>query len=85
MKVVLFINLVVLFSFNAMAADLKKAIQQIEQTTNGDVGVAVPDTRTGQQWNYKGQQRFPMMSPFKTRSPVQASFRCAGGTAVTDR
>ncbi|MGF1755032.1 class A beta-lactamase, partial [Vibrio makurazakiensis] len=44
---------------------LSDTIDSIEQRTSGRIGVSVLDSND-QQWNYKGNERFPMMSTFKT-------------------
>ncbi|WP_431310025.1 class A beta-lactamase [Marinicella meishanensis] len=48
------------------ANPLEQTIAAIEQQIAGRIGVAVWDTDSNQQWQYHGDQRFPMMSTFKT-------------------
>ncbi|ULN67069.1 class A beta-lactamase [Vibrio gigantis] len=43
-----------------------QSIQGIESRVSARIGVAVYDSATEQTWNYKGDERFPMMSTFKT-------------------
>lgn len=43
-----------------------QSIQGIESRVSARIGVAVYDTAAKQTWNYKGDERFPMMSTFKT-------------------
>lgn len=61
-----FFILFMLFANTSMAASLNDTIIDLEKQTSGDIGVAVLDTKTNQIWSYKGNQRFPMMSTFKT-------------------
>ena len=46
--------------------NLEKKIQDIEAALSAHIGVAILDTRSQQMWNYKGDQRVPLMSTFKT-------------------
>lgn len=43
-----------------------QSIQGIESRVSARIGVAVYDTAAKQTWSYKGDERFPMMSTFKT-------------------
>ncbi|WIH22043.1 GMA family class A beta-lactamase [Photobacterium damselae] len=52
-------------SFLSTASTLNDSLYSIEQRTLGRIGVSVLDS-TDQQWHYKGNERFPMMSTFKT-------------------
>ncbi|MGF1778444.1 GMA family class A beta-lactamase [Vibrio nomapromontoriensis] len=52
-------------SFLSTASTLNDSIYSIEQSTSGRIGVSVLDSND-QQWHYKGDERFPMMSTFKT-------------------
>ena len=69
----LFFILFMLFANTSMAASLNDTIITLEKQTSGDIGVAVLDTKTNQIWSYKGNQRFPMMSTFKTLACVLVS------------
>lgn len=55
-----------LFSTQVLADSLTKQIALIEQQSGGRLGVAVLDTQNHNQWQYHGDDRFPMMSTFKT-------------------
>ncbi|MDE3899210.1 MULTISPECIES: class A beta-lactamase [Vibrio] len=55
-----------LFSTQVLADSLTKQIALIEQQSGGRLGVAVLDTQNHKQWQYHGDDRFPMMSTFKT-------------------
>ncbi|EDP59525.1 CARB/PSE/RTG family carbenicillin-hydrolyzing class A beta-lactamase [Vibrio sp. AND4] len=48
------------------AAKLNEAISAIEEHISGRIGVSVWDTQTDERWDYRGDERFPMMSTFKT-------------------
>ncbi|WP_099609763.1 class A beta-lactamase [Vibrio coralliilyticus] len=55
-----------LFSTQVLADSLTKQIALIEQQSGGRLGVAVLDTQNHNQWQYHSDDRFPMMSTFKT-------------------
>lgn len=48
------------------ASQLNEDISLIEQQTSSRVGVSVWDTQTDERWDYRGDERFPLMSTFKT-------------------
>lgn len=48
------------------AAKLNEDISAIEEHISGRIGVSVWDTQTDEHWDYRGDERFPMMSTFKT-------------------
>ncbi|HHF0509247.1 CARB family carbenicillin-hydrolyzing class A beta-lactamase [Vibrio diabolicus] len=48
------------------ASQLNEDISLIEQQTLSRVGVSVWDTQTDERWDYRGDERFPLMSTFKT-------------------
>ncbi|MCY9828189.1 class A beta-lactamase [Vibrio chagasii] len=55
------------FSTSSLSQSLKpESIEQIESRVSARIGVAVYDSATKQTWSYKGDERFPMMSTFKT-------------------
>ena len=43
-----------------------QSIEKVESRVSARIGVAVYDTETNEMWSYKGDERFPMMSTFKT-------------------
>jgi len=47
-------------------SSLKSSIISLEHKTHGQIGVAVLNTQNGQHWSYRGNQRFALMSTFKT-------------------
>lgn len=56
-----------LFSMPSWSHSLEaQSIAQIESRVSARIGVAVYDSATEQTWSYKGDERFPMMSTFKT-------------------
>jgi len=61
-------NIGLIFSASATAnADaLIKEIKQIEQQLGARVGVSVYNVNTGKLWDYHGDDKFPLMSTFKT-------------------
>lgn len=64
-KPVLLLSLI-LISFFSSASTLDESIASIEQRISGRIGVSVLDSSNQQQWHYRGNERFPMMSTFKT-------------------
>ncbi|KAB0479732.1 class A beta-lactamase [Vibrio chagasii] len=55
------------FSTSSLSQSLTpESIEQIESRVSARIGVAVYDSATKQTWSYKGDERFPMMSTFKT-------------------
>ncbi|PTO97118.1 class A beta-lactamase [Vibrio sp. 10N.286.48.B8] len=55
------------FSTSSLSQSLTpESIEQIESRVSGRIGIAVYDSATKQTWSYKGDERFPMMSTFKT-------------------
>ncbi|GAB3233682.1 class A beta-lactamase [Pseudaeromonas pectinilytica] len=45
---------------------VEHAIVALEGKLSARIGVAVLEVKTGEQWNYKGDERFPLTSTFKT-------------------
>ncbi|WP_237475619.1 class A beta-lactamase [Vibrio tetraodonis] len=66
MKKHILCSLLALVSVHSVSASLEQSLSKIEQEIKGQVGVAVIDTQSHNQWSYNGNQRFPMMSSFKT-------------------
>jgi len=68
-KTVLSCALATTFALSAQASSgetMTSAAKATEQTLGARVGVAVIDTRDNKTWSYKGDERFPMASTFKT-------------------
>lgn len=65
MKKSILLSSCLFISFLSTASTLNDSIYSIEQRTLGRIGISVLDS-TDQQWHYKGNERFPMMSTFKT-------------------
>jgi beta-lactamase class A len=47
------------------ATDFNEAVRAIEQASGGRLGVAVRDTATGNEYAWRGDERFPLCSTFK--------------------
>ena len=57
----------VFFSTSSLSHSLEpQSIEQIESRVSARIGIVVYDSATKQTWSYKGDERFPMMSTFKT-------------------
>ncbi|HHF3173632.1 TPA: CARB family carbenicillin-hydrolyzing class A beta-lactamase [Vibrio alginolyticus] len=48
------------------ASQLNEDISLLEQQTSSRLGVSVWDTQADERWDYRGDERFPLMSTFKT-------------------
>ncbi|MDW3137643.1 CARB family carbenicillin-hydrolyzing class A beta-lactamase [Vibrio sp. 1288] len=48
------------------ASQLNEDIFLLEQQTSSRIGVSVWDTQADERWDYRGDERFPLMSTFKT-------------------
>ncbi|EJG0026600.1 CARB family carbenicillin-hydrolyzing class A beta-lactamase [Vibrio alginolyticus] len=48
------------------ASQLNEDISLLEQQTSSRIGVSVWDTQVDERWDYRGDERFPLMSTFKT-------------------
>ncbi|OCH03545.1 class A beta-lactamase [Aliivibrio fischeri] len=66
MKIKPFLFGLIVLANNAIAGSLTQNIEAIELSSGGYIGVSVLNTETNKTWEYKGDQRFPMMSTFKT-------------------
>ena len=45
---------------------VKKEIKSIEEKLSAEIGVAIFNVETGNRWDYKGDEAFPLTSTFKT-------------------
>ncbi len=61
------------------------AVERIEASLGGRVGVAVLDTHTGRQIDHRGGERFPMASTFKLLLAAQTLHRVDQGSDQFDR
>lgn len=66
MKHLILCGVLSLISTHTVAKDLTTTLSELEQKIEGQVGVAVIDTQSSTEWSYHGDDRFPMMSTFKT-------------------
>ncbi|ENM6581853.1 CARB family carbenicillin-hydrolyzing class A beta-lactamase [Vibrio alginolyticus] len=48
------------------ASQLNEDISLLEHQTSSRIGVSVWDTQADERWDYRGDERFPLMSTFKT-------------------
>ncbi len=68
-----------LLSHSTLASSLTENIEAIELSSSGTIGISVLNTATNTTWNYKGDQRFPMMSTFKTLLCAQMLYNSSDG------
>ena len=61
------------------ANDLLDVIKQQEQLIGGRLGAYIVDTETGKTWQYRADERFPLMSTFKTFACAAMLQQSAGG------
>ena len=66
MKPLILYAVLSLISTNVLAKDLATTLSNLEKKIEGQIGVAIIDTQSSTEWNYHGNDRFPMMSTFKT-------------------
>lgn len=66
MKRLILSGILSLLSTTALANNLQTTLVNIEHKIEGQIGVAIIDTQNSTEWHYQGNQRFPMMSVFKT-------------------
>ena len=66
MKQLILCGVLSLISAHTLAKDLTTTLSELEQKIEGQIGVAVIDTQFSTEWSYHGDDRFPMMSTFKT-------------------
>ncbi|ENG5982129.1 CARB family carbenicillin-hydrolyzing class A beta-lactamase [Vibrio alginolyticus] len=64
-KLFLFAGLMVCSTLS-YASQLNEDISLLEQQTSSRIGVSVWDTQADERWDYRGDERFPLMSTFKT-------------------
>ncbi len=67
------------------AMRFREAVQQIEKTSGGRLGVAVLDTLSSTAFGYRGGERFPMCSTFKFLAAAQVLSRVDAGQEQLDR
>ena len=64
---------------------LARNFAELEKERGGRLGVAVADTRTGKSATYRGDERFPMCSTFKTLAVAALLARVDAGQEQLDR
>ncbi len=65
MKNIVFLS-VFFVSFSSFSSTLHETMASIEKRISGRIGVSILETHNQNKWEYKGNERFPMMSTFKT-------------------
>ncbi|EPI4817774.1 TPA: CARB family carbenicillin-hydrolyzing class A beta-lactamase [Vibrio alginolyticus] len=66
MKKLFFLAGLMVCSTLSYASQLNEDISLLEQQTSSRIGVSVWDTQADERWDYRGDERFPLMSTFKT-------------------
>ncbi|MDD9180376.1 MULTISPECIES: class A beta-lactamase [Aliivibrio] len=66
MKHIALLFCLTLLSHSVFASSTLETVEAIELSSSSTIGISVLDTATDTTWSYKGDQRFPMMSTFKT-------------------
>ncbi|MGR6833859.1 class A beta-lactamase [Aliivibrio wodanis] len=79
MKPTILLFCLTLISHSVFASSTLETIEAIELSSSGTIGVSVLDTTTNTMWSYKGDQRFPMMSTFKTLLCAQMLYNSNNG------
>src|SRR5258708_34846771 len=68
----------------ANALDTSLLETQVRNTAKGNVGVGVQVVETGEQWFFKGDERFPMQSTYKAPIAVAVLHQVDEGTLTLD-
>ncbi|MDD9194874.1 class A beta-lactamase [Aliivibrio sp. S3MY1] len=68
-----------LLSHSVFASSTLETVEAIELSSSSTIGISVLDTATNTTWSYKGDQRFPMMSTFKTLLCAQMLYNSSNG------
>src|ERR1700744_2733631 len=64
---------------------LRRRFAELEKERGGRLGVAVADSSTGRNVSYRGDERFPMCSTFKTLAVAAVLARVDSGKEQLDR
>ncbi|TGN59049.1 class A beta-lactamase [Paracoccus liaowanqingii] len=72
----------ILLPLSAHASDLVETIDSLEDRLNARIGVAILDTRTGQFWSHRADERFLMNSTVKV--PLCAAVLSRADIALTE-
>lgn len=81
-----FVLLLITSAFSLAQADpLLEAVKAVEQRLDARIGVALYDSATGETWEYKGDNRFPMTSTFKTLACAALLAKADSGAADLDQ
>ncbi|MCF7354638.1 CARB/PSE/RTG family carbenicillin-hydrolyzing class A beta-lactamase [Vibrio sp. CK2-1] len=56
----------VAFASSEAFMQVEQEVRLVEQNLNAQVGVAILNTETGENWDHNGNERFPLTSTFKT-------------------
>lgn len=80
-----FVFFITISFVSSLKADLlTQKIQEIEHRLGGRVGVSVLNVKTKNQWDHKGDMRFPLMSTFKTLACANLLFDIEKGQQSFD-
>ncbi|MBC5833193.1 PSE family carbenicillin-hydrolyzing class A beta-lactamase [Vibrio metschnikovii] len=69
MKLLLVFSLLIpsiVFANSSKFQQVEQDAKVIEASLSAHIGISVLDTKTGESWDYNGNQRFPLTSTFKT-------------------
>ena len=65
--------------------NLTETVKQIEENLAARIGIAIHDEQSGRRWAYHADDRFPMLSTFKTLACALLLFRVDAGEENLDR
>lgn len=86
MRLLLLVVLGTVCSADAAAQEnLSDTLKTIEERLDARLGAAVLDDETGRSWQYNADQRFPMMSTFKTLACAALLFQVDAGQEQLER
>lgn len=55
-------------------SSLDNTLQAVEKDLGAKIGIAIYDTKTKEHWSYRGNERFPLLSTFKTLACAKLLF-----------
>lgn len=73
------------FALSDKFVPVEQEIRLIEENLSADIGVAILNVETGEHWSYRGDDRFPLTSTFKTISCAKLLHDSASNKALLDR
>lgn len=64
----------------SLANKLHEDISLLEQEIDGRIGISIWNTHSDRHWNYRGDERFPLVGTFKTLACATMLYKMEAGT-----